>query len=370
MKQTILSISFFLISFLNQGCQQTDSNIFDLQQETTITTFVEDTTYFSHRIILNAIAAKNNIFLITATTFSNFTANAERDIESIILSTNLSFYKKHCLSKNYMALSPLNYDDRIIEFHSTNKINFFDEAINLRIDRVGGIPSDPALDYSQFNTTPFDNIAINEFDNSILPVIKKTDANATVFILFDLRALVGSANPFNLNYPYNSLNNLPKEHYQEIILPQAATNHINRMESFHQNFFVSTSDRTYLIRPDGSFRLLMEESANDFFEYNGKIYADFGDQVAFSEDDGESWNLISNTPVFSGFREFQDVYGHLIFFNEDQLYAVNPDDFSFTILDNKGVEDRKITAVLPFYQRVYIATLSGLFHKPIEALEL
>ncbi len=367
MKLNIITALFFLL--LTQGCQQEGDGIFDLEQEIPGTVFKEDALNFGRQIILNAKVVKNMLYLLNPSFFTNFTADSEEDPSSPLHFTTLSYFKKHCISKNYMALSPSYANSQLIQFNSTNENLFFWEEIGLYINRVGGVPGDSTLDYTQYNTTAFDNTAINEFDNAVLPVIKKTDTSAIVFILFDLRALVGSANPDNVNFPYNERLNLPKEKYTEIIFPQEANHKINRIESFQQNFYVSTAENTYLIRPDGSLQFLMEGSANDFFEYDGKIYADFGDRISFTPDDGKTWQTINNTAIFSEFREFQDVYGHLIFFHEDKLYLVNPDDFSFSILNNEGLQGSKITAVLPFYQRVYVATLSGLFHKPIENLE-
>jgi len=370
MKTKRLSIQLLFLLFLIQGCKQADDLVFDLEQEILIPIFEEDTTYYSNQIILNAIVAKNEIYLINHTTFSNFTADSEREISSPIHHTSLSYFKKHCLSKNYMALTASIFDDKYIKFITTSEVNFFQEQLSFSVSQVESMSGDSTLDYSKFNTSPFDNTAINEFDKAVLPMIKKTDSTAIVFILFDLRELVGSANPFNPNVEYNPLFNLPKEQYTEIIFPQESTTEINRIESFRQNFYVSTAEHTYVIRPDGSFKLVTESSAADFFEYDGKIYADFGNRIAFTADDGETWEEINNTSTFSGFREFQEVYGHLVFFFEDDLYLVNPDDFSFSMLNNEGLTGSKITAVMPFFQRVYVATLSGLFHKPIEALAL
>lgn len=370
MRQKTVIIHGLILFFLIQGCRKANNIVFELEQEVPNTSFIEEDLYYSQQIILNALVAKNNILLLNIYSFSNFTADGERNNSSNVHSVTMSYFKKQCISKNYVALTPASYGDHFIQFYSTDENDFFYEEIGLNINKVGGVPGDSTLDYAQYNTSPYDNSAINEFDQAILPVIKKADTAAIVFILFDLRELIGSTNSWNFDIPYNPLLNLPKEKYTEIVFPQELTNKINRIESFRQNFYVSTAENTYLIRPDGSFRLLMEGSAADFFEYDGKIYGDFGDRIAYTPDDGETWIVKSNIPVFPAFREFQDVYGHLVFFHEDDLYLVDPIDFSFSALKNKGLEGSKITAVLPFYQRIYVATLSGLFHKPIEALEL
>ncbi|KAA3634445.1 MAG: hypothetical protein DWQ02_11395 [Bacteroidetes bacterium] len=369
MKLNTITISLFLFIILIQSCQESSDIIFDLEQNKPPIIFQEEPTSYSKQVVLNAFIGRNELLFINASTISNFTADSDLEYSNPVHFLSLSYFKKHCISKNYLALTSAITGHRYINFHSTNEQLFFDEELALSINKVGGIPSDSTWDYTSYNTSPFDNTAINKFDKAILPVVKKTDPDALVFILFDLRKLVGSANPNNYNYEYNPNRNLPKDQYTEIVFPEGTTNEINRMESFEHNFLVSTAENTYLIRPDGSYQLLLEGSANDFFKFDDKIYADFGDRIAFSSDDGETWEVINDTPEFPGFREFQDVYGHLIFFHEDNLYLVNPDDFSYYELDNEGLEHSKITAVLPFYQRIFVTTLSGVFYKPIENLE-
>jgi hypothetical protein len=214
--------------------------------------------------------------------------------------------------------------------------------------------------YESFNFG-FDNVAINAYSQALVPVIKTSNSEEIKFITFNLQNFVDS-----LGYT-NSL--LFESNLHEVTFPLEMTTQHNRLESFQQNFYVSTNENTYMIRPDGSFKLLSVGSADDFFEYDGKIYAHFGDRIGFTSDDGETWEEKNNTPTFDGFREFQEVYGQLIFFYEDDLYLVNPDDFSFSSLKNAGLEGSKITAVMPFQQSIYVATLSGLFHKPIEELK-
>lgn len=365
MKQKFLIINLIGIILITQGCQKNEHIVFDLDS---VPVFKEEILYYSNQIILNATVEKNEIYLLNRSTFSNFTADSEKDNSSPLLDFNPSFFKKHCLSKNYLALTPILNSDQFIKFNTTNEHIFFNEELTLSVDKIGGVPTDSNLDYSHLNDSGFDNCAINEYDKAILPVIKKPDSSAIVFILFDLRYLVGTANPNNYDYPYNPDLNLPKDHYFEIVFPHESTRQLNRMESFRQNFYVSSAENTYLIRPDGSFQFIMEGSANDFFEFNGKIYADFGDRIAYTDDDGKTWSIQNDTPEFNGFREFQDIYGHLVFFNKDNLYLVDTADFSYSILDNKGLEHSQITAILPFYKRIYVATLNGLFHKPIETL--
>jgi len=369
MKHIIISLYLLTYIFIFQSCNEVDTVVFNLEQDIPNSSFQEETTYYNEQIILNAIVAKNEIYALNSSSFSNFTADSERDISSPVHGFNLSFFKKNCISKNYLALTSSANADQYIQFNSTNEDLFFYETILLNINQIGGIPTDSTLDYSHYNTTSFDNTAINQFDKAILPVIKKADAATIVFILFDLRELIGSTNPFNTNFPYNPLLNLPQEQYTEIVFPLETTTEINRIEAFRENFYVSTATNTYLIRPNGSYQFLMEGSADDFFEFDGKIYADFGHRIAFTSDDGETWEELNDVTLFNGPREFQDLYGHLIFFHEDDLYRVDPSDFSYSVLKNDGLKGSKITALLPFYQRMYVATLSGLFYKPIELLE-
>jgi hypothetical protein len=355
METKIITTLLLALILLVLGCKQEEEMTFDFSIIPP-TEFIEYELRNTDQIILNANVAKNQLNFLSPQVFSKIHANGERG-EGGYHNTSLTFFKKYCLSKNYIALSFPVYDQGL-KFHSTTG-DFFDDEIYLSTLRIATTLNTPEAKYIRCNFG-FDNVAISDFNEVLLPVVKSTDSSKIAFVLFDLKELIDSA--YANNYYY------PEEDFIEIILPEESTKEIYRIEFFQKNFYVSTTENTYLIRPDGSFKLLTVGSAADFFEYDGKIYADLGNRIGFTSNDGETWEEKNNTPTFDGFREFHEVYGHLIFFHEDDLYEVDPTGFSFSILNNKGLEGSKITAVLPFQQSIYVATLSGLFYKSIEEL--
>jgi hypothetical protein len=42
------------------------------------------------------------------------------------------------------------------------------------------------------------------------------------------------------------------------------------------------------------------------------------------------------------------------------LFKVKTQDFSYLTINNKGLEDRQIMAVVPYQQNVFVATMNGL----------
>ena len=362
MKLNNILTFLILIIFLFLSCKKNNSDILFDFGETPSPYFEEDELFFTKQIILNAAVVRNELVMISANNYSNITADGEVELSSPSHSTSLSYFIKHCIGKNFMALSFANNYPKGIQFYSTNENAFFDTDTRLYTQNIGYIDSLTPLKYKKFNYG-LDNTAINEYNKTLLPVIKNADTSAISFILFDLKEYIDSL-------PYSSDYTLSVNKYIEINLPTESTNNINRIESFHQNFYVSTEENTYLIRPDGNYKLITEGSASDFFQYDNKTFADFGNRILSSTDKGETWEEKNNTPVFDGFREFSEIYGRLIFYHKDELFLINSNNFSFTSLNSKGLEGSKITAVLPFHKQVYITTLSGIFSKPIEYLEL
>ena len=345
-------------SLIFSNCKQDDTNVvFDLGElEIEANSFQEIELSSSSRIILNGVVAKNRMYFVSSSLFYFLEVDLTR--EGAYFGGGISLFRKPTIAKNYVIFAPV-LNDEFISLHHHN--DFLTTETNLPIWKVGDT-TNTVLEYSKYNTSAFDYGAVNDNNKGILPLIKQTDTNAIVFIQFAMDDIV--------KYYYNNTppDYLTPDKYSEIILPTEFTSQINRIESFRDKFYISTKWNTYLLREDGTFKLIASESANDFFLFEDRIYADYESWIGVSDDNGETWKEINNISTFDGFREFQEVHGQLMFFHEDDLYLVDPNDFSFTLLRNAGMEGSKITSILPFSNQIYIATLSGLFYKPIENL--
>ena len=53
-------------------------------------------------------------------------------------------------------------------------------------------------------------------------------------------------------------------------------------------------------------------------------------------------------------------------FDDDQLFAVNPTDFSLTTISNRNLEGKNITSAIVYNHKVWLTTLDGLFTRNIE----
>jgi hypothetical protein len=212
------------------------------------------------------------------------------------------------------------------------------------------------------NYNPAHEIGALNYDNGFLfPATCTGHYNRINFVFF---TMLGS---FLLEPQQNNYIHPDTPSYHTILLPDEGDTLVNRVESFNKNFLVSTQKFSYLIHPDGTFKQIFNRSVQEFFQFNSLTYADLGDAVYSSPDDGESWVLVKSNLKNPGFRQFFKVKDSLYFFRKDSLFSVHP-DFSWKALCNSGIQGDEITSVNEFIDNVYVTTLSGLFYKKSEDL--
>ncbi len=205
--------------------------------------------------------------------------------------------------------------------------------------------------YTKLNIS-YDVAALNTDNVLITSVVKAGSSNITIL---EIRYVTGI-------YLYSIVPDTASVH--EVELPESASVPVVRMEAFNKNFFVSTTNNSYLVREDGSYKVIFQQPVSDYFTFNGNVYADLGNQVYFSSDDGENWTLVGNNLGYSAFRQFAQVDTILCFYKDDSLFVANPTNFLYKKISNSGMQTNKITSVSFLRDSVYITTLSGLFVKP------
>ncbi|MFY7786227.1 MAG: hypothetical protein ACOVQA_00020, partial [Thermoflexibacteraceae bacterium] len=191
----------------------------------------------------------------------------------------------------------------------------------------------------------------NQKDEFLTSVIHKTNQQLVL-----LKFLVNNQSiPQWTRY----ITDIDKNTVQEITLPEQSQP-VRRMFSINNNFLVSSATQSYLVRSDGSYKTIFDKPAKSYFIHQNQVYADFENAVYLSADEGETWRLVQTIQPYKPEREFFTVENQLFFHKEDSLFKVKTQDFSYLTINNKGLEDRQIMAVVPYQQNVFVATMNGL----------
>lgn len=207
----------------------------------------------------------------------------------------------------------------------------------------------------QFSGKYLNSIGINDLDQVLIPYRTTEYTNDLKMYLISVR-VEGQYKPELVGY-------------QEIRIPQEHVDVPLTIHSINNDFYLSTNNRVYKIRSDGTWSRITERQIFiDMVEFQGNLFAHSYYDLYISEDNGETWEVfISDFPrsVDARFKVVNErlyMYGlssifHLKF--TDDFYQAEP-------IDVTGLERRKITDIDVFNDTVYISTINGLFMKSVE----
>jgi hypothetical protein len=205
----------------------------------------------------------------------------------------------------------------------------------------------------------YDIGAFNQNSSFLTSYLTKQNPNQMRFLFFKTKP----ENPWAYD---EGLIDTPSIKY--IKLPIEESILVKRIQAFGQNFYISTNKNSYLIREDGSFNLILNQSTKSFFEYKNNVYADVGNVIYISKDNGKTWTTVVNGLDAEDFRQYSVVADRLICYHkEDKIdEIIQPDlKFEFKPLDNKELVNKRITSVTEFKKNVFVTTFNGLFKKPV-----
>lgn len=205
-------------------------------------------------------------------------------------------------------------------------------------------------------------VAINDQNQLLIPAYTR-DAGMYERLAFYLIGV-------RLNSEETSYARVESTSFKKFFLngPEYVNNGVLAIKSYYGKFFVCGDETTFLVRPDGTYKNVINTRAEKFFLHNNSLYAIAWRQVYRSDDQGENWVQVYNLS--------NDFYGHTFnlddqafFFLDDKIVLIQIDGngISSRELVNEGLAGNQITSVCRFKDRVYVTTLSGVFYKPYQA---
>ncbi len=157
--------------------------------------------------------------------------------------------------------------------------------------------------------------------------------------------------------------------YIQVDLPAENDIAVHRMESDGTNFYITTTENSYRVEPNGDFQRIFDFPVREYFKYQNDWYADIENAIYKSSDDGMNWQIVADNLDYEGFRQFFTVADDLFFYDEDKVYHItNITTFEYQVLESRLLQGRKITSAIVYYDKVYLSTLNGIFSKPVDRL--
>ncbi len=144
--------------------------------------------------------------------------------------------------------------------------------------------------------------------------------------------------------------------------------------SFYDRSQPGIGDRTYRISRDGKYEKIVERAFNDMFLYEDKLYATSQRSIYEAPISGVNWvekHQFSDAIVSQ--VSFTEIQGEICFYGSGILGKINWSDQENTTLQpliNEGLQDKVITSIAEFQDKVYVATYSGLFWVEMNKLGL
>ncbi|MCL7989367.1 hypothetical protein M8998_15555 [Sphingobacterium sp. lm-10] len=144
---------------------------------------------------------------------------------------------------------------------------------------------------------------------------------------------------------------------------------LDMIMAIEDHFLISSHTRTLLVDSDGNYRQVLDRALVRTFEHNSMLYG-FGRDGNFyqSADKGNSWMSSYDVERFLSDVSFSQVGDQLVGYRYGQIWKFNFHDSGYEVeeLVNEGLTGNLITSLNEFDDKVYVTTLSGVYHKPKE----
>jgi hypothetical protein len=147
--------------------------------------------------------------------------------------------------------------------------------------------------------------------------------------------------------------------------------HIAFLQSYKDEFFVTTDSKTFLINSDGGISKFDDLHLYNIIPKNDTLYTfsyDFtlpGMGFLYSTDNGFNWNRVSTAEQETAYINYSVIAGRVVGYWKSQLweFSLEKDGYHTVELDNDGLEGKIITSVSGYKDKVYVTTLSGVYYK-------
>ncbi len=133
------------------------------------------------------------------------------------------------------------------------------------------------------------------------------------------------------------------------------------------DFLISTGRSNYYLDENNQLEEVLAQSLNNLFQVDNEWIGTTTRSV-YRSSDGLTWTEGGTPDRILDLISFDKMGDHTIGIYNSQifLFDIEGDNLQITELDNEGLFGHEITSVDTFNDRVYVATLSGVFVKDLE----
>jgi len=150
-----------------------------------------------------------------------------------------------------------------------------------------------------------------------------------------------------------------------IFLDEGAGINLHRVLCVGEDFFVSTSNRSYKIDKNGDVMQVLQKPIYCVLDMESALYGIGEGTMYLSTDNGVTWTAQNDVPSYVYRSEFTQISGKTIGYSNGRLWEVSlsKSGLSARELDNEHLQNQAITSISEFEGHVFLTTTSGVFFK-------
>lgn len=151
------------------------------------------------------------------------------------------------------------------------------------------------------------------------------------------------------------------------ILSNQNINYLSDMNTVEEYFFVSFGSKTIRISPDYTIQNCFNGVLTEIFKHQDRYIGISNTGTYESFDKGLTWYHKFPTSMYLSNFIFHEIDNHILGVYQDQIFHFEF-DFANNVLYikeivNEGLEDKQITSLALYNDKVYISTLSGIYEE-------
>lgn len=178
----------------------------------------------------------------------------------------------------------------------------------------------------------------------------------------ELRFLIAELG-YNNSSGFNTLDTISTHK----IIANHNINYLSDLNSVEEYFFVSSGSKTIRISPDFTIQNCFNGVLTEIFKHQDRYIGISNTGTYESFDKGLTWQLKFSTSMSLANFIFHELDHHILGVYQDQIFHFKF-DFANNVLYtkeivNEGLEDKRITSLALYNDKVYISTLSGIYEE-------
>ncbi|MFD2599927.1 hypothetical protein ACFSQ3_13295 [Sphingobacterium corticis] len=207
-----------------------------------------------------------------------------------------------------------------------------------------------------------ESMAINDKNQTLMAYRSADENNYPIMKLLLVDVDAGDEEPSN--FSWMKINNS-----KVIDLDRESHYGMDMITTTGDNFLVSSHSKTLHVSSDGVYKEVLDKALVRTFSDKDILYG-FGRNGDFyqSSDRGNSWRKAYDVERLLSDVTFSHVGDQLVGYRYGQIWKFdfNESGYEAEELVNDGLVGNLITSLNEFDGKIYITTLSGVYHKPIE----